>query len=1028
MLGEKGKYYGRVWYFRNITGRRQAEDALRASEEKFRRMFDQSPVGAAIVSPDFRFQQVNGTLCRILGYTEEELRHRTFADITHPDHLLTDKENIKRLAAGEISEYSTEKRYICKDGRIVWAETSVRPVKDATGQVLCFLPIVVDITGRKEAELNLRAAYDKLASAEEKLRFQFEELRQGHERLHASELRLQRAEMVTHLGHWEIHLDTGKMFASAGAGAIYGLNVPDLTLAEIQKIPLPEYRQVLDAALDTLITKGKPYDLEFKIRRADDGSLREIHSIATYDPEQRVVFGVIHDITDRKQVEQALRESEEKYRTLVETSFDGILVHQDGSVVYANATCVRLMGARSADEIVGRAVLSFVPPEFRTLVLERMTSAIGEMVPVIREQFLRIDGSVIDVDVAARPFTWKARPAVHVVFRDITASKRVEEALRENEEKYRELVENANSIILKWDKTGKITFFNEFAQRFFGYTSDEIIGKPAVGTIVPATESGSDRDLQRMIDDIIRHPENHIFNENENITRDKKRVWIRWQNKPLLDENGQFAGLLSIGTDITGRRQAEEALRKAHDELEIRVQERTAALRENEERLRLKLDSILSPDADISDLELTNILDIPEIQSMMEDFSRLTGMATAVLDLKGKVIEASGWQDICTKFHRVHAEAAGFCKESDLFLARNLKPGEYIAYKCRNNLWDVVTPLYIGNRHVSNIYTGQFLYTDETIPETIFIAQAEKYGFNRDEYLSALHRVPRFSRKQIDDLMSFMVKLTGFVSRLSYSNLKLARLMAEEKRVREELENLSGDLEKRVTERTAELSLAQEAFRQANKKLNLLSRITRHDINNQLTILQGFLKILEMKQPDPFLKEYFRKGADAAESISSIIRFTKEYEEIGVNAPVWQDCRTLLDTASKQVSLGTITMKNDLPAGTEVFADPMIVKVFYNLMDNAVRYGGKITNIRFSVQESGDDHLLLCEDDGEGIPADQKEPIFEQGFGRNTGLGLFLAREILGITGITIRETGEPGKGARFEMTMPKEVYRLTDQ
>jgi ligand-binding sensor protein len=258
-------------------------------------------------------------------------------------------------------------------------------------------------------------------------------------------------------------------------------------------------------------------------------------------------------------------------------------------------------------------------------------------------------------------------------------------------------------------------------------------------------------------------------------------------------------------------------LRKAHDELEIRVQERTAALRENEERLRLKLDSILSPDADISDLELTNILDIPEIQSMMEDFSRLTGMATAVLDLKGKVIEASGWQDICTKFHRVHAEAAGFCKESDLFLARNLKPGEYIAYKCRNNLWDVVTPLYIGNRHVSNIYTGQFLYIDETIPETIFIAQAEKYGFNRDEYLSALHRVPRFSRKQIDDLMSFMVKLTGFVSRLSYSNLKLARLMAEEKRVREELENLSGELEKRVTERTAELSLAQEAFRQAKK-------------------------------------------------------------------------------------------------------------------------------------------------------------------------------------------------------------------
>jgi len=111
--------------------------------------------------------------------------------------------------------------------------------------------------------------------------------------------------------------------------------------------------------------------------------------------------------------------------------------------------------------------------------------------------------------------------------------------------------------------------------------------------------------------------------------------------------------------------------------------------------------------------------------------------------------------------------------------------------------------------------------------------------------------------------------------------------------------------------------------------------------------------------------------------------------------------------------------------GTEIFADPLIVKVFYNLMDNAVRYGGKITNIRFTEQESGDDYLIVCEDDGEGIPAEEKEKIL--GFGKNTGLGLFLAREILLITGITIRETEEPGKGARFEMTLPKGAYRFAD-
>jgi len=217
---------------------------------------------------------------------------------------------------------------------------------------------------------------------------------------------------------------------------------------------------------------------------------------------------------------------------------------------------------------------------------------------------------------------------------------------------------------------------------------------------------------------------------------------------------------------------------------------------------------------------------------------------------------------------------------------------------------------------------------------------------------------------------------------------------------------------------------AEEALLQANKKLNLLSSITRHDINNQLTVLMGFLSILEMKQSDATLNEYFQKVSTAAERISAMIRFTKEYEEIGVHAPTWQDCRTLVDTAAKQAPLGKIMVKNDLPAGAEVFADPLVVKVFYNLMDNAVRYGGKITMIRFSALESGDDHVIVCEDDGEGVVAGEKEKIFGRGFGKNTGLGLALSREILDITGISIKETGKQGKGARFELVVPKGAWR----
>ena len=218
---------------------------------------------------------------------------------------------------------------------------------------------------------------------------------------------------------------------------------------------------------------------------------------------------------------------------------------------------------------------------------------------------------------------------------------------------------------------------------------------------------------------------------------------------------------------------------------------------------------------------------------------------------------------------------------------------------------------------------------------------------------------------------------------------------------------------------------AEEALREANKKLNLLSSITRHDINNQLMVIQGYLTLLEENQPGPIVIEKFRKHITAAaERISSMIQFTKEYENIGVHSPVWQDTRALADVAVRQAPLGQVQVCNDLPTYNEVFADPLIGKVFSNLMDNAVRHGGKVRTIRFFLEEAGGSQVIVCEDDGAGIPADEKERIFERGFGKNTGYGLFLAREILAITGITIHETGEPGKGARFEITVPGGMWR----
>ncbi|WP_295801384.1 PAS domain S-box protein [uncultured Microbulbifer sp.] len=141
-------------------------------------------------------------------------------------------------------------------------------------------------------------------------------------------------------------------------------------------------------------------------------------------------------------------------------------------------------------------------------------------------------------------------------------SQQVYEALRKSEERYRELVEHANSIILRWDRSGIITFFNEYAQNFFGFSEQEIIGQHVVGTIVPENES-TGRDLRPLMDHICTHPEEHRYNINENITKNGRRVWIAWTNKLLTDEQGEPIGVLSIGSDITKQRLLEEELRQA---------------------------------------------------------------------------------------------------------------------------------------------------------------------------------------------------------------------------------------------------------------------------------------------------------------------------------------------------------------------------------------------------------------------------------------------------------------------------------
>ncbi|PKL57167.1 MAG: histidine kinase [Methanomicrobiales archaeon HGW-Methanomicrobiales-6] len=221
---------------------------------------------------------------------------------------------------------------------------------------------------------------------------------------------------------------------------------------------------------------------------------------------------------------------------------------------------------------------------------------------------------------------------------------------------------------------------------------------------------------------------------------------------------------------------------------------------------------------------------------------------------------------------------------------------------------------------------------------------------------------------------------------------------------------------------------AEAALGRANAKLNLLAGITRHDILNQVTVARAYIDFAGEDSGNPGVQACLKRARSAIEEIERQIEFSRDYQDMGVKEPAWQKPQDLIGESVLDLALpAEVRVRVDL-GDLEIYADPMVKKVFYNLIDNAVRHGGEVTEIRFSYVISGQDLLILCEDDGIGIPDGEKEAIFREAYKRRHGHGLFLVAGILGITGMTIRETGVAGEGARFEVRMVNGGWRFGNE
>jgi PAS domain S-box-containing protein len=224
-----------------------------------------------------------------------------------------------------------------------------------------------------------------------------------------------------------------------------------------------------------------------------------------------------------------------------------------------------------------------------------------------------------------------------------------------------------------------------------------------------------------------------------------------------------------------------------------------------------------------------------------------------------------------------------------------------------------------------------------------------------------------------------------------------------------------------ITERR----MAENALEQARKKLGLLNTVIFQDIQSTIFALSAYMQLANTEREGGKAKSYAEKEAFLVHKIISSLNFAKNYQELGVQPSRWQNVnQVFLYAISHLDSLKII--RNVQLNGLEIYADPLLEKVFFNLIENIFLHGQKVTELTVSYREEAPGLVLIFQDNGVGIPADEKRKIFERGYGKNTGLGLFLVREILSITGISIQETGIEGEGARFEILVPKGSYRFS--
>jgi len=537
-----GKAIGFRGIIRDITDRKKAEKELRESEERFRLAFENANTGVCLVDLEGNLTRVNSEMCEIFGYTKEELERMTVNDIAHPEDIDKSPEFIQKTLQGEIERATFEKRYIHKKGHVVTCEVSSSLVRDAEGAPLYFISHIHDITDRKRVEESLEKEREDLNLI-----------------IDSSPI------IVFYKDNEGRFIRVNKTFAEAlkmPEGDFVGKTVFDLYSPQIAQGMTGDDKEVFQSRRPKLSIIEK-YESSSGIRWA------QTDKIPIFDKHGLPIglIGFAQDITDRKQAEAEIRESQQRFQGLVESLSDWIWeVDQSGIYTYVSPKIRDLLGYEPA-EVLGKTPFDLMPSEEAERVKGIFESQLAgqQSIIALENMCFHKDGRLVVFETSGVPFFDAEGQFMGYrgVDRDITARKQAEDELREKQETINAIIETSQDWIWAIDRHGVHTYSNPAIEKILGYRTEEIVGSVSLNLI--------HEDDKKMVESILQDCEEKRCGWNN--------LLLRWRHEngtyrylesnavPILNAKGDLIGFQGVDRDITERKQAEEALRQSEERM-----------------------------------------------------------------------------------------------------------------------------------------------------------------------------------------------------------------------------------------------------------------------------------------------------------------------------------------------------------------------------------------------------------------------------------------------------------------------------